>query len=225
MSVNRVQRCATKIAPTDARSATSARELRFSIGTTIRKDAKIMSIEAIYRRITPAEFVKLQNDPKAAASFFGCDVEALDNPEALLAKWEEQQDSERFLSIGKDWHALHFLLTGDGELRPHPLPPPPLGNVVHGGTETEWECGYGKVRSLTPDEVSEVANALAGITVEELRSRFSVESFNTAKIYPHGRRGCWTREEAESVFGIYPQLVEFFRAAAQAGDMVLLSNE
>jgi hypothetical protein len=186
-----------------------------------------MSIEASYRRVTPAEFAKLQSDPKAASSFFGTNLDDLDldNPEALLAKMQEQESSNRYLGIGGDWHALHFLLTGDGDLKPHPLPPPPLGNVVQGGTETEWDCTYGKVRSLAPDEVRAVADALGKILVEELRSRFSVASFNAAQIYPHGRRARWTDEEAESVFETYPRVVEFFQLAAKDGDMVLLSSD
>lgn len=184
-----------------------------------------MSIEASYRRITPQEFTRLQSDAKAAESFFGTSLEDLDDPDKLMARMRERESSDRFLGIGTDWHALHFLLTADGELRPHPLPPPPLGNVVQGGTATQWPCTYGPVRSLTPNEVRAVADALSGISVEELRSRFSVESFNAAQIYPHGRRARWTDEDAESVFAIYPRVVEFFRSAARDGDMILLSSD
>lgn len=183
-----------------------------------------MSIEASYRRVTPAEFAKLQSDPEAASIFFGTNLEDL-TPRDLLAQMKEQECSDRFLGIGTDWHALHFLLTGDGDLKPHPLPPPPLGNVVQGGTETEWDCTYGKVRSLTPEEVSAVADALSKVSVDELRSRFSVASFNNAQIYPHGRRGAWSGDDVESLFEIYPRLVEFFDEAAQTGDMVLLSSD
>ena len=112
-----------------------------------------MSIEASYRRVTPEEFARLQSDAKTAESFFGRNLEDLDDPEELLVRMQEQESSDRYLGIGKDWHALHFLLTGDGELRPHPLTPPPLSNVVHGGTNTPWPCTYGNVRSLSPDEV------------------------------------------------------------------------
>jgi hypothetical protein len=182
-----------------------------------------MSIEASYRRVTPEEFRCLQEDAEAAESFFGFDLDLLDDPEKLVASVEELESSDRYLNIGKDWHALHFLLTGDGDLKPHPLPPPPLGNVVQGGTETEWECTYGHVRSLTPDEVKEVANALGRISVEELRSRFSVADFAAADIYPLGSG--WTEEEAETVFEVYPRVVRFFQAAAHDGDMVLLSSD
>jgi hypothetical protein len=70
-----------------------------------------------------------------------------------------------------------------------------------------------------------VAEALGRISVEDLRARFSVESFNSAQIYPHGRRARWTAKEAESVFRIYPRVVEFFQAAARDGDVVLLSSD
>ena len=184
-----------------------------------------MSIEASYRRVTPQEFARLQSDTKAAESFFGTSLEDLDDPDKLLARIQEQESSDRYLGIGTDWHALHFLLTGDGGLKPHPLPPPPLGNVVQGGTETQWPCTYGHVRSLTPDEVRAVADALGGISVEELRSRFSVASFNAAQVYPHGKRARWTDENAETVFEIYPRVAEFFQSAARDGNMILLSSD
>lgn len=191
------------------------------------------SIEAVYRRVTPGEFARFQSDAKAAESFFNPSPEELvqqtlsaleqaDNPEKRRAQTQEQEDV-RILIVGTDWHALHFLLTGDGELKPHPLPPPPLGNVVQGGTETPWPCTYGHIRSLTADEVRAAADALAGISVQELRSRFSVASFSAAKIYPYGKG--WTEKAAETVFEIYPQVVQFFQAAACDGDMILLSSD
>ena len=137
----------------------------------------------------------------------------------------EQENSDRYLGIGTDWHALHFLLTDDSELKPHPLPPPPLGNVVQGGMETQWPCTYGQVRVLMPDEVRAVAEALGQISVAELRSRFSAAAFNEAQIYPHGRRANWTEGDAESLFEMYPRLVEFFKLAASDGDMILLSSD
>jgi hypothetical protein len=195
-----------------------------------------MSIEAIYRRITPEEFARLQSDAKAAESFF-CPkleelteelvrhAEELDDPDRLVARRQDQEDSARFLCVGTDWHALHFLLTGDGDLKPHPLPPPPLGNVGLGGTETQWPCTYGHVRLLTADEVRAVADALSKISVEDLRARFSVASFNAAQVYPHPGRARWSDEDAGSVFKIYPRVVKFFQSAARDGDMILLSSD
>ena len=74
-------------------------------------------------------------------------------------------------------------------------------------------------------EVRAVADALTRISVWELRSRFSVASFKAAQVYPHGRRARWTDEDAETVFEIYPRVVEFFQSAARDGDMILLSSD
>ncbi len=197
-------------------------------------DPRAKSVEAIYRRVTPEEFARLQSDAKAAESFFAPNPEELlekvwheleesADQEELRGRKREQEGGHRYLFLGTDWHALHFLLTGDSELKPHRLPPPPLGNVVLGGTETPWPCTHGHVRSLTPDEVRAVADALNRISVEELRSRFRVASFNAAQIYPRPGRARWTDEDAESVFEIYPRVVEFFQSTARAGDMILLS--
>jgi hypothetical protein len=186
--------------------------------------ASYRRIEACYRRVTPQEFARLQNDSKAAASFFGPNLQdLLADLVKLPARTQEHEGGVRLLCIGPYWHALHFLLTGDGDLKPNPLPP--LGNVVQGGTETQWSCTYGHVRSLTPDEVREAAAALGKISVEELRSRFSVASFNAAQIYRRPGRARWTDEDAESVFKVYPGVVEFFQSAAREGDMILLSSD
>ena len=162
----------------------------------------------------------------AAASFFGNNLEGLDDPAALLAEMRERESSDRFLALGTNWHGLHFLLTGDATLVEQSTPSPsPLGNVVQGGTPTPFACTYGHVRSLTPDEIRAAAEALSQISVEKLRSRFTVASFNVAQIYPHGKRGRWTEEDAESLFEVYPQLVKFFQLAAKEGDMILLSSD
>ena len=72
-----------------------------------------MSITASYRRFTPDEFQKFQDDPKAAAAV------GLVNLEFLEDDFDYQADLEqkgRYLDIDRQWHALHFLLTGKNEM-------------------------------------------------------------------------------------------------------------
>src|SRR4051812_15963954 len=113
-----------------------------------------MGIEASYRRITPTEWEKIKNLVTGADALVGSQLE-----QAYLefAYSEELTSSDRYLSIEKEWHALHALLTGDlsdpSENKPFP---PPLGNVVMGGTEAPIDATYGKVRFLTTSEVREV---------------------------------------------------------------------
>ena len=137
---------------------------------------------------------------------------------------EAEYTAGRVFRLEKEWHALHFLLTGDASLDPPSPVPPPLGNVVFGGAATPFETGYGPVRCLNPQEVRDVADALRAIPVEELQRRFNAESFNEQKIY--GYTGGCTLEDLEPLLEeMYPELVEFFGRAAEAGDLVLISVE
>lgn len=180
-----------------------------------------MGIEASYRRITPSEWEKVQSLAVAEAAPSGYDLE-----EAYLefAHSDELMSSNRYMSIDKEWHALHALLTGDvsdpSEIKPFP---PPLGNVVMGGTETPFNATYGLVRALTPEEVREIASALKKITIDDLKSRFDPVAFTKAGVYPNPRPGGWDSEELEPLLFYYPQLVDFFSEAANEGNVVLLS--
>jgi hypothetical protein len=180
-----------------------------------------MGIEASYRRINAGEWDRLQQLQQSNPALDGFDLyEAY----ASIADSDELRSSDRYLTIDKDWHALHALLTGEIS-NPSDIKPvsPPLGNVVMGGTETTIDATYGKVRFLNPDEVRKVADALSQISVEDLRARFDPIAFTKAEVYPNPRPGGWDTEQLESLLWIYPQLVGFFRDAAREGNVVLLS--
>jgi hypothetical protein len=181
-----------------------------------------MSIAASYRRIPADEWEQvwrfLEFDQDSGARHEGYEAYS------TIAEAEELKSSDRYLNIDGDWHALHVLLTGEicglAEIEPAP---PPLDNVVLGGTETPFDAGYGKVRFLAPYEVCEVADALHEIPEEELRARFDPVAFTEAEIYPASRRGGWDLKALEPLLSTYRRLVHFFRAAASEGDVVLLS--
>jgi len=180
-----------------------------------------MGVEASYRRITPREWEGWQGLASAGGLPPGSELESA----FLEFKYsEELLSSDRYLDIQKEWHALHALLTGDfsspSEIKPFP---PPLGNVVLGGTETPFNATYDKVRVLNPDEVRQVADALAVISAEDLKARFDPIAFPAAGIYSYPGPAEWYDEALEAVLFIYPQVVEFFGKAAQEGDVVLLS--
>ena len=168
-----------------------------------------MGIEASYRRINPAEWDKLQQLFKSYSTLDGEDrYEA----HANIADSDELRSSDRYLTIDKDWHALHALLTGEISNPSNIQPvPPPLRNVVMGGTETPIDATYGKVRFLKPDEVRDVADALSKISVQELQARFDPIAFTKAEVYSNPRPGGWDIEQLESLLWIYLQLVGFFR--------------
>ncbi|WP_036485951.1 YfbM family protein [Myxosarcina sp. GI1] len=172
-----------------------------------------MGIEVKYVRIDLENIARLTSHP------FGLDIKDFDE---YIAFSDDLVCSDYYLNIGKDWQAIHFLLTGEAA-RDRTNTSPPLSNVVLGGTETEYQTDYGKVRYLKPNEVKEVVEALEQITLNDLRSHFSPEAFNAARIYPNPQPGGWTIEELESLLTTYVLLVEFFKEAAKQNNFIFIS--
>jgi hypothetical protein len=197
-----------------------------------------MGIEVEYRRLKKAEWARLQKDPEKAASFLFESIPQFDmakltelvgkpegrnlKPEDVLAALEKVQNDPRRVDLGKDWQALHFLLSGDPSESPEHLKDDPLHNVVMGGHNTNINSDYGPVRCLKPDEVKTIARELKKVSAEDLRGRFSAKAFNQQEIYPNPRPGGWNRRNVENVFRIYPRVVKFFQDAAAADEVVLI---
>jgi hypothetical protein len=180
-----------------------------------------MGMTASYQAMSPEEYAALEADREHAAEFFY----GIQDFDAWVARREQQQEADgKRYSLEKDWHALHFLLTGDARMD-EGVTPPPFGNVVLGGKPTPFEATYGHVRLLSPKEVQEVAAALRLVSVEELRRRFDVSKFNSLEIYPDPRPGGWDDDEIATLWSVYPGLVDFFERAAAAGNVVLLSTD
>ena len=197
-----------------------------------------MGIEVHYRRLPKSEFERICRDPEQRENFTAPNLPGLDldelmklsgDPQAMQAKGPEilaafqrgREDTSR-TDLDKEWHALHFLLTGESSMDTEHRPNDPLHNVVMGGYETELVTGYGPARLLEVDDVSAIAEALGQVSVEDLRRRFSAEAFNAEEIYPNPRPGGWSEEEIQGVFELYPRLVRFFQDAAKAGEIVVV---
>jgi hypothetical protein len=183
-----------------------------------------MGIEASYRRLSPDDFRALQVNPQAADAYFGHAREDGDEgyENYIDAYFDRLHASDRYLDIDKDWAGLHFLLTGDDGMGKAEVPPP-LGNVVVGGMDTEWDATYGMVRYLTPKEVKDAAVALEQITEDELRSRYDLAAFRAADIYPGGE--VWSEHDIEPLLEVFAQVRDFFAEAARQGEVVLLSSD
>lgn len=196
-----------------------------------------MGIEVEYRRLSRAEWTRLEKDPERAASFLfeslpGFDLTSLSElannhnvkstQAKLLAALKKAQHDPARVDLGKDWQALHFLLTGDPSESPEHEPDDPLHNVVMGGHETSIDASYGPVRCLEPKEVKAAARELKKVKVGDLRGRFSAKTFNEEEIYPNPQPGGWNRRQVETVFKVFPKLVRFFQEAAAANQVVLI---
>ena len=196
-----------------------------------------MGIQVTYRRLAQAELDRLEDDPERAMPYLfsipGFDLNAISqmlaDPSALqanaanmLAALQDTQADPSRVDLEKDWHALHFLLTGDVSLNPEHHPNDPLHNLVMGGKPTSLAASYGPVRKFEHDDIRQIVAALENISVDELRARFSPEAFNAAEIYPRPTPGGWDLTEMEGVFEIFPKLRQLFVDALNAGEVVIV---
>ena len=121
-------------------------------------------------------------------------------------------------SLEKMWQALHVMLTGDPEMGGDP----PLAWAILGNEEIGEDLGYGPARFLTPDEVQEVAAALAGVTHEDMKEGFDPKELEESDLYPD-----IADEDPDELFDelmiYFDGLVEYYSAAAESGNGMLLA--
>ena len=97
------------------------------------------------------------------------------------------------------------------------------GETVAGGGDREEDEPAEVVRYLTPTQVEAVADVLRETDVEDLSERYDPDALEQAEIYP---QGVWEEERQEAfefVAEYYELLVDFYIAAAERGDAVLIS--
>ena len=83
------------------------------------------------------------------------------------------------VSLEKAWHGLHFLLTDTADAGP-----PPLNFLLRGGEPIGEDLGYGPARLFRPDAVQALGTAVAGLTEDQLWSRFDPDRMTAEGIYP-----------------------------------------
>lgn len=176
-------------------------------------------MEASYQRIPLHKLQQVQMNSPEASIFFGYELEE-EEAEELGEAVNTLEPGGPSLYIGKAWHGLHFLLSGNADTD-YSSDLTPLGKVVSGGTAIEQESTYGPIRLLMPEEVKEVSAALLSVSRADLRSRLDASAFNAADIYPAYQE--WKQGEMEWLLEDYESLVAFFAAAAAADEAMLLS--
>ncbi len=129
-----------------------------------------------------------------------------------------QHDDRVALCLEKDWHALHYLLTGSTEGGGDPL-----GFLLTGGHEVGSELGYGRPRLLDSTFVQRLDKALQGITEDQFWSRFDAQRFEAEEIYP----GNWGDEPPDSQRDAFVPVFNevrgyVARVAAAEGQMVVV---
>jgi Domain of unknown function (DUF1877) len=124
---------------------------------------------------------------------------------------------ESSLHLDKEWHGIHFLLTGeswssDGR----------YGSVIFGGGEFGPNLSYGPARVLAAEDIREIGVMLEVLSLDELRRRYDPVAMSKAQVYPD----VWEREGHEALEWLlagYLKLRDFYARAAAEGKGVLLA--
>ena len=152
------------------------------------------------------------NDPLERERVRAQIFKELDGAGVNVGAGVDDGSAEDGLNLEKSWHVLHYLLTGKAEEAP-----PPLGNAILGGEEIGGDLGYGPARFLTPQQVREVALALAAISKGDLRERFDLKAMKAANIYP-----VRDKSELELAQGYFELLSRYYAEASAQGNAMLL---
>lgn len=96
-------------------------------------------------------------------------------PQSTLVNLLLHPPCDASLRMDKEWHGIHFLLTGDawstdGE----------YCSIVFGGTEIGPDISYGPARMLTAQQVADIASKLQALSLDDLRSRFNPAEMTAA---------------------------------------------
>jgi len=149
--------------------------------------------------VTPEQFSQLKSDENA------------------LTQMLFDSSDDVVLEMDKEWHGIHYLLTGEPWSARGAL-----GQVVLGGTEFGSDIGYGPARYLNPRQISEIATALRRLPIEQFKSRYDPKVMMKAEIYPT----IWEREGEEGLRWLVTgleRLNEFYSRTANQGKGVILA--
>ncbi|HBP22375.1 MAG TPA: hypothetical protein DEA08_31915 [Planctomycetes bacterium] len=129
--------------------------------------------------------------------------------------WPEREPSgpsSPVLDLDKNWNGLHYLITGSVRGGPQPQSSAILG----GGT---WVGEDDAVKLLTPNEVREVAGALLVLTSGDLLRNWPPGFFARIRLYFHGP---YDEEARDELLALFAELRDYYAAAAEAGQGMLL---
>ena len=129
--------------------------------------------------------------------------------------WPEHEPStpgSPVLDLDKNWNGLHYLITGSVKGGPWPQSSAILG----GGT---WVGEDDAVKLLNPSEVREVADALRGLSSADLLCNWPPGFFARLRLYFHGP---YDEEARDELLALFDELRDYYAAAAEAGEGMLL---
>jgi len=135
-------------------------------------------------------------------------LEVLANAGVSMPTMGKQSDGS--LRLEKSWHVLHYVLSGTAEPGKSAL-----SQALLGGREVGKDVGYGPARVLAPQQVQEIATALASVNIQERAANYDVKHAKGLHIY------CPEHENEEIVYW-FEQVKSYYDEAAKSGKAMLL---
>lgn len=126
------------------------------------------------------------------------------------------------LSLYKDWHMVHYVLTGKSW---EPVDSP-LGMAIMGGAElpdAQGVMGYGPAKYLTPTQVRDVADALRDFPFSVRVAVYDPIAAQAAKVYPpRYPNDPLVLDEQQGLVGYFNLLKDFYLDAGNKGNAMIL---
>ena len=103
-----------------------------------------------------------------------------DNPSAIydFVNSQDAYESGRTLDLDKQWHAVHFLLTGSAEITNDPL-----SLIIGRFEEIGPDNGYGPAWFVPKDFITNFNNAISSLSYDELVARYDTDAMVHENVY------------------------------------------
>lgn len=125
---------------------------------------------------------------------------------------------EPMLNLGKDWHALHYLLGGHVNFEGA------VGDSLLGGEPLGEGHGYGPDRLLSPSETAAFSGLLAPLDAVRIIERFDLAEMTRVGVYsvPRGDHPDEVNDWITSLGARFEALKAYVERASGAGNSILL---
>lgn len=175
-----------------------------------------MSVDAYYTQITLEEYIEVFQKPELIDKFFGyLDIENKQYAQRVASEG-------RFYTLGTQWQAMHFLLTGEvAEPRKSQITSP-LSMAVMGKHPFPHQEWADTVFYLTPNEVKAIAIELTKYSPEQIEKNFEVTKHPSIRVYRTPPIEEWSEYQLQSLMYSYTKFQEFYIKAAKNNNAVLV---
>jgi hypothetical protein len=152
----------------------------------------------------------------------------LEFPEAIQSVIKKaQHQTDHFLNLDESWYGIHFVMTDEypitkteAQQRGISWDDDSLENIIMGGSSTPYKTSFGAARYLNPQQVERMAEKLEHLNVDKFKEWYNPEVLMSENMPPLN----WDKGNTmrDWLVGYFKKLVEFYKAAASAGESILI---